>query len=803
MLSEQNKSLLYPSGVDGQKFIPYRIESETSDGFDPESGLFNIEIDLGTQLLNTCERYMSPVDYDFVKRSLHFALRAHSTHARESGLPYSEHLLTVANMAADYQLDALIVAGGLLHDVLEDEKYTHVTEKDIVSALYDGNEQAAGEFVSILRDISKLKSRNVRKAQLEEEYKMTVIESYINNPRVAIIKIFDKVHNMRTLGSLSDERKIKNVRETQEIFIPLALRLGMYKEAEELGRLCVYWQTEKGGDLVDEIDQKRKQLQSYVTNEDIEDIVSIIGTGDVQARARIANTYEVFNRKGDEAELKDTHMYVHLDIIVPIVMDTINPSLWGKQLEDILGDFRWSEQFNVDQKSYNTDLFNEETKEHLTDSIQFRMSRVSDQLGFSVHVYPKDAYRRELAFIPHLFTLDPSVTTEQKALAADKLEHTREYYTRESESGIPHSARAARLLEPRTPEGYMRVQGKDDEGRIRSLTIPQNSTILDYTKSFSPHLWPKTLRATINGQQVQLNTTVGPNDVIHTEVSREKGKIYDPMWIHFFHTDPDGAEEVRHVNKERIKEEELNMRKQYADMIRHLLDEKGVESKRIQALLSRVNQRKPGRLTYFHIIEGIQKTQRDTVGLFNVLYGIVNTSQTESLLTPTKIRVSNTGRWKIEQHLLQAERPLLVGLSRVLSDIHDYDGLINEGEFLLKVGFDEVPASIVASIAQKIGPVNAQVGILAGVFERDATGQGEAVLKQVSSQLGINLLKVVMESKGKDAHTNATLYVDPDDYFRLPEIATALSTSEECIKLGFVGEATLITTLSHYTQYNL
>lgn len=153
------------------------------------------------------------------------AYDAHREQKRDSGDPYIDHPVAVASILLDLQLDAASVAAALLHDVVEDT----IVTKDLIDS-YFGAE--IGRLVDGVTKLSKLETQSKEEAQAGSYRKMFV--AMADDPRVVLVKLADRLHNMRTLGSLSPERSQRIARETMEIYAPLANRLGIWRMKWEL-----------------------------------------------------------------------------------------------------------------------------------------------------------------------------------------------------------------------------------------------------------------------------------------------------------------------------------------------------------------------------------------------------------------------------------------------------------------------------------------------------------------------------------------------------------------------------------------
>ncbi len=178
---------------------------------------------------------LAPADRDLIRRAYELAAMAHEGQTRASGEPYIQHSLAVAKILADLNLDPAVIAAGLLHDVVED---TGFTIEDIqrefgeeIARLVDG--------VTKLQQIDQLSQMDQRPlSDLNSESLRKIFLAMVDDVRVVLIKLADRLHNMRTLGALPEERRQRIARETLDVFAPLANRLGIWQmkwELEDLG----------------------------------------------------------------------------------------------------------------------------------------------------------------------------------------------------------------------------------------------------------------------------------------------------------------------------------------------------------------------------------------------------------------------------------------------------------------------------------------------------------------------------------------------------------------------------------------
>ena len=178
--------------------------------------------------------YLPPEQVELIQHAYITARNAHEGQSRSSGEPYITHPVAVATILAEMHLDYETISAALMHDVIED---TPVTKEQL--ALQFG--PAVAELVSGVSKLDKLKFRDHKEAQAENFRKMVM--AMVQDIRVILIKLADRTHNMRTLGSLRPDKRRRIARETLEIFSPIANRLGIHtfkSELEELGFEALY-----------------------------------------------------------------------------------------------------------------------------------------------------------------------------------------------------------------------------------------------------------------------------------------------------------------------------------------------------------------------------------------------------------------------------------------------------------------------------------------------------------------------------------------------------------------------------------
>ena len=187
-----------------------------------------------TALTNRLSEYLSPSDLKLVKDAYRFSDEMHLGQIRKSGEPYISHPIAVAEICAEWKLDVQAIMAALLHDVMEDQdvKKEELIERfgAPVAALVDG-----------LSKLEKIEFQSQIEAQAENFRKMLL--AMARDVRVILVKLADRLHNMRTLGVMAPEKQRRIARETMEVYVPIAHRLGLnttYRELQDLAFAHIY-----------------------------------------------------------------------------------------------------------------------------------------------------------------------------------------------------------------------------------------------------------------------------------------------------------------------------------------------------------------------------------------------------------------------------------------------------------------------------------------------------------------------------------------------------------------------------------
>ena len=215
-----------------------------------------IDEQLYKELIDKIKTYHPSDDFSMVEKAYKLAVEAHKEQKRKSGEPYIIHPLKVAYILAELELDMETITAGILHDIIEDTPYTyediaHLFSEEIV-ALVDG-----------VTKLGKLSYTTKEEAQAENYRKMFL--AMAKDIRVILIKLADRLHNMRTLNYMTPEKQREKAQETLDIYAPLAHRLGISKIRSEMEDLCFkYLNPDAYFDLAAKIQKKKEERDQFV-----------------------------------------------------------------------------------------------------------------------------------------------------------------------------------------------------------------------------------------------------------------------------------------------------------------------------------------------------------------------------------------------------------------------------------------------------------------------------------------------------------------------------------------------------------
>ena len=271
--------------------------------------------------------YLTDDECNQVLKAFELADKAHEGQFRASGEPYIMHPLAVADILAHLQIDHITLMAALMHDVVEDTSYS---KEDL--------EEMFGSEVAFLVDgvtkLNQFQYETKEDRQMENYRKM--ILAMAKDVRVVVIKLGDRLHNMRTLKHMRSDKQKRIAKETLEIFAPLAHRLGIFNVKWELEDLSFrYLEPEKYYDLVDQMKQKR-QAREDIVNDTMSQLTKALGEAHIKAdiKGRPKHFYSIYKKmKKDNRDLSQIYDLLAVRVIVDTIPDCyavlgIAHSLW-------------------------------------------------------------------------------------------------------------------------------------------------------------------------------------------------------------------------------------------------------------------------------------------------------------------------------------------------------------------------------------------------------------------------------------------------------------------------------------------
>src|SRR5271163_889974 len=455
------------------------------------------------ELLATIGKNRPSDDIGIIRRAWEFCVQHHSGQLRASGEPYVLHPLEVAQVLAEMKLDSTAIAAGLLHDAVED---TPVTSADI-SARF--GEQVA-HIVEGVTKIDKIQFANREDRQAENVRKMLL--AMVSDVRVVIIKLADRLHNMRTLEHLAPERQQAIARETLDIYAPLAHRLGMGKVRGELEDLAFRYVDPFTYEQVQSaVDSRRSEGEEFLTNVEAT-LTDRLNEEGIKARVewRIKRLYSV-SQKLQESDTSIDQVYdlLAIRVITTSVADCyavfgIIHGLW-RPVPGRIKDFIAMPRPNLYQ-SLHTTVIGERGHQFEVQIRTEEMHRIAEE-GIAAHwkykaggspISARDEQR--LAWVRQLVEWQREMTDPNEFLSTLKIDlYPEEVYTF-------------------TPKGKV-------------VVLPKDATPIDFAYSIHTEVGNTCVGAKVNGRMAQLRTKLHNGDIV--EVVTQNGHTPSRDWLTF------------------------------------------------------------------------------------------------------------------------------------------------------------------------------------------------------------------------------------------------------------------------------
>ncbi|KAB7647839.1 RelA/SpoT family protein [Polymorphobacter fuscus] len=475
------------------------------------------------ELVERVKAYDPDADEDLLNRAYVFSMKAHGSQLRASGDPYFSHPIEVAGILTELKLDAETIATGILHDTIED---TVATQEQII-ALFGTN---VGRLVDGVTKLSKIEAQTDSERQAENLRKFLLAMS--NDIRVLLVKLADRLHNMRTLHFIKSEDKRRRIaRETMDIYAPLAERIGMYGFMDELQELAfrqlepdahatiaarLAKLREGGGDTVARIASGMKLL---LAQKGI----------DAEVTGREKRPFSIWRKmQGRGAAFETLSDVMAFRVIVADTADcyralgTVHtrwPMVPGR-----FKDFISTPKRNGYKSIHTTVLHSENSRIEV--QIRTRLMHEEAEFGLAAHW----AYKQGG---------DGAKAREAYPWLDDLLEVLHDAASPEE---LLENARLAMFQD--------QVFAFTPKGALHQL--PRNSTPVDFAYAVHSDLGDSCIGAKVNGRIVPLRTKLANGDQV--EIMRSKIKAPDPAWEGFVVSAKARAAIRRHVRQKALQE---------------------------------------------------------------------------------------------------------------------------------------------------------------------------------------------------------------------------------------------------------
>lgn len=484
----------------------------------------------------------SEADKALVEKAFALAEKAHTGHTRYSGEPYLNHLTAVGMKLAEMGMGARTVAAGLLHDVIED---TDITAEMVQAEFGD-------EVLFLVEGVTKLSSVRYYGSDRHNESLRKLFIATSQDIRVLIIKLADRLHNMQTLAHVPAEKQLRIARETLEIYVPVAHRLGMgriRKELEDLAFPYVYPQeydrvTEllqaKAGKSNELLERERKVLQKRLAE---------IGLLDFKTSYRVKGLYSLFHKlKRKEWDIGVVYDLLAMRVVVPTVEDCyrslgIIHKLW-RPLPGRVKDYIAFPKPNGYQSLHTTVT----TPNGVILEIQIRTERMHHESEFGVasHISYKEQViagktaenpSRFAALIPSLFrpfSRDKTVAEDiKKSRDSSHRDKIPRWIAQIGQTHTKDKSTTAEFVEDAQTDFFSnRIFVFTPVGDV--VDLPVGATPVDFAYAIHSEVGDHIFGVKVNKKLVQLDTELKNGDIV--EIDTRKSSQPTSKWLSFVKT---------------------------------------------------------------------------------------------------------------------------------------------------------------------------------------------------------------------------------------------------------------------------
>lgn len=441
------------------------------------------------RLIDRIKEYNPKFNTDIIVKAYELAKSAHIGQSRASGEPFINHPLEVAYILADMEMDTATIAASLLHDTVE----------DTTTSIEEIEENFGAEIAMLVDGMTKLSQFTFStKEEQQAENLRKMLLAMAKDIRVIVIKLADRLHNMRTLRYKSEGKQLEKARETMDIYAPLAHRLGISKIKWELEDLALWYLDPEGYyELVDSIAAKRREREAFIesTKLELEEKIKEIGIEDIYVDGRAKHFYSIYRKmKRQDKTIDQIYDLFAFRIIVNTVQDCY--AILGlvhelyKPMPGRFKDYIAMPKPNMYQSLHTT-----------------LMGREGNL--FEVQIRTWDMHRTaEVGIAAHWKYKEGSKASGDNADMDNKLAWVRQLLETQNETHDAHEFMENLKVDLFTDEVFVFTPNGD------VINLPNGACPIDFAYAIHSAVGNKTVGAKANGRMVTLNYELQNGDIV-------------------------------------------------------------------------------------------------------------------------------------------------------------------------------------------------------------------------------------------------------------------------------------------------
>ncbi|MBW3003349.1 RelA/SpoT family protein [Candidatus Woesearchaeota archaeon] len=455
------------------------------------------------KLIDAVKSYNPNANLKLIEKAYEFAKEAHKGQKRVSGESYFSHCEYVAMLLTELKLNSTTIAAGLLHDILEDTKIRPQKLQD----------EFGPEIFNLVEGVTKIERISLEMTDEEKaQYIRKILLATIKDVRVILIKLVDRLHNMKTLKHLSDEKQKRIAKETLDIYAPIAHKLGIYKIKSELEDLSLrYIDAEAYQDLKKKISEKREARENKIA-EVVKVLKDMIESQNIEATVygRAKTFYSIYKKIKTRNKTFDTIFDLYaFRIITNSVEDCYKilghiHSKW-RYLPSQFSDYIANPKPNGYQSIHTKILY---TGQPIEIQIRSRDMHLEAEEGIAAHWRYKGTERdkkfdRKIGWLRQLLEWERTSSNAKELIETLKIDLFKDEIIVFTPKGEP-------------------------------LALPEGSTPIDFAYEIHTNIGNKCIRCKVNNQVVPLDSVLKSGDVV--EIMTQNNAKPSRQWLNFART---------------------------------------------------------------------------------------------------------------------------------------------------------------------------------------------------------------------------------------------------------------------------